>query len=164
MNKKIEKFEKNSLIQLIERGGLFPDISGASPLEVLTHLIQLIPLPVMINRQDLLKAVLEREALMPTGIGHGIALPHPRNPLITDPQDQFLVIGFLQQPVDWKALDSKPVHTLLLMVSASAKLHLHSLSRINFFCQQESFRDLLQSRSSQQRIIDVIRETESTWE
>jgi PTS system nitrogen regulatory IIA component len=159
-----EKIKGYSLAQLIEQGGVFPDIAGASPLEVLTHLIQLIPLPVMIDRQELLKAVLEREALMPTGIGHGIALPHPRNPLIADPQDQCLVIGFLRQPVDWKALDSKPVHTLLLMVSASAKLHLHSLSRINFFCQQEAFRGLLQNRASQQCIIGLIREVEDAWE
>ena len=156
-----EKIEEYSLVQLIERGGICPDIPGNAPLEVLSTLLQTIPLPV--SREELLKAILEREALMPTGIGHGIALPHPRNSLITNSQDQFMVIGFLRQPVDWKALDGKLGHTLLLIVSSSAKLHLHTLSRINFFCQQESFRGLLQNHASQQCIIDVIRDAEGAW-
>ncbi|MDR2486320.1 MAG: PTS sugar transporter subunit IIA [Treponema sp.] len=158
-----EKIEKSGLIQLIKRGGVFSDLPGANPLEVLTGLIQTVPLPDGISREGLLKAVLEREALMPTAIGNGIALPHPRNPIITGPQDQFVVIGFPRQQVDWKALDGKPVHTLLLIVSSSAKLHLRTLSQISFFCHQETFRDLLQKQASQQHIIDVIQEAEGAW-
>jgi PTS system nitrogen regulatory IIA component len=65
--------------------------------------------------------------------------------------------------VDWKALDGKPVHTALLIVSASAKLHLHTLSRINFFCQQEGFRELLERRADLEEITKTIREAEAAW-
>jgi PTS system nitrogen regulatory IIA component len=158
-----EPIEDFGLIQLIEQGGVVSDIPGATPLEVLTNLIKTVMLPPEISREVLVQAVLEREALMSTAVGHGIALPHPRNPIIANPQDQFVVIGFLRRQVDWKALDGKPVHTALLIVSSSAKLHLHTLSRINFFCQQESFRELLQNRVSRQRIIEVIQEAERAW-
>lgn len=153
----------DTLIDLIERGGVFSDISGSTPLEILSNLIKTIELPAKINRDALLKAVLERENLMSTSVGKGIALPHPRNPIISDPSDQFVVIAFLKQRTDWKALDGVPVHTLILIVSASAKLHLRTLSMINFFCQEESFRELLQNRASKEEIITVIKSAESTW-
>jgi len=155
--------ESSSLIKLIENGGVFSDIQGTTPLEILTNLVKVIKIPDGINRDELLKAVLERETLMPTAVGKGIALPHPRNPIITNPDDQFIIIGFLKYRIDWKALDGKPVHSIFLIVSSSAKLHLHTLSRINFFCQEESFRSLLESRASKEKIIQVIEETEIAW-
>jgi PTS system nitrogen regulatory IIA component len=100
---------------------------------------------------------------MPTSLGHGIALPHPRNPLITDVGEQLVALGFLEQPVDWRALDGEPVHTVLLVLSASAKLHLHTLSRINYFCQQEDFRAMLTGRAPKEAIIGVIAEAEAGW-
>jgi PTS system nitrogen regulatory IIA component len=151
------------LVYLIERGGVFYDVPGTMPKEVLTNLIELISPPVFADKKMLLDAVLEREALMPTTIGNGIALPHPRNPLLTDPQAQFVSIAFLKQPVDWKAPDGEEVHTIMLIVSASAKLHLDTLSKINFFCQQEAFRSLMRGRASREDIIRVIGEAERTW-
>ncbi|MDR1030568.1 MAG: PTS sugar transporter subunit IIA [Treponema sp.] len=155
--------EEYGLIDLIQRGGIYQDIPGTTPSEVLANTIQTIALPPSITREDLLKAVLEREDLMSTAVGNGIALPHPRNPIITCPQEQFVSICFLQQPVDWKALDGTAVHTLLLIVSASAKSHLHTLSRITFFCQQESFRRHLQSHASLEHMSALIQAIEQTW-
>ncbi|MDR3138555.1 MAG: PTS sugar transporter subunit IIA [Treponema sp.] len=154
---------KSGLAGLIQKGGVFAGIPGTNPREVLTSLLEIIPLPASAPRGELLKAVLEREALMSTAIGCGIALPHPRNPLVSRDEEQFLIIAFLKNPVDWRALDSLPVHTALLAVSSSPKQHLRTLSEINFFCQQESFRELLVKRSPQERIIKVIQEAERAW-
>jgi PTS system nitrogen regulatory IIA component len=117
-----------------------------------------------IDRDQLLEAVLEREALMPTAVGCGIALPHPRNPLVSSPSEEFVTVAFLKQPVDWQALDGKPVHTVMLIVSASAKLHLHTLSRINFFCRQEASQALFENRAPADRIIRAIKDAEDAWE
>jgi PTS system nitrogen regulatory IIA component len=151
------------LVELLNRGGVFYGIGGGSPQEALTNFFERISVPPSLDKKLLLDAVLEREALMPTAVGNGIALPHPRNPLISNAEDQFVSVGFLESNVHWKALDGKPVHTAILIVSASAKLHLHILSRINFFCQQESFRKLLKIRSSREEICKAIEEAEKTW-
>jgi PTS system nitrogen regulatory IIA component len=163
--KKEEKefMEEKGLIQLIERGGIFFNVPGSTPAEVLCGLIKELTLPAGINREQLLQAVLEREALMSTAVGHGIALPHPRNSIVSGAQDECVAVGFLSRAVDWRALDREAVHTVLLIVSASAKSHLHTLSRINFFCHQESFRELLRNRASLQRISEVIRAAENAW-
>jgi PTS system nitrogen regulatory IIA component len=160
----MDTIEAPGLIELLTRGGVLKNISGSTPQEVLVNFFEKLSVPRSLDKKLLLDAVLEREALMTTAIGKGIALPHPRNPLVAEAADQFVSIAFLEREVNWKALDNKAVHTVILIVSASAKLHLHTLSRINFFCQQDSFRELLKNRASEEKICRVIEETEKTWD
>ena len=152
------------LTELIERGGVYTDIEGTTPREVLTAFIRTLPVIPSVTGDKLLTAVLEREALMSTGIGKGIALPHPRNPLVTSDADQFVALAFLKKDVDWNSLDGKPVDTLLLMISASAKQHLHILSRINFLCHQDAFFRMLKDRVPREELLSFIRESEKNWE
>ncbi|GHT74086.1 hypothetical protein FACS1894124_3420 [Spirochaetia bacterium] len=159
-----ETINEAGLTTLITRGGVYYQAPGTNPREILTNLVERLNPPSVVDRDALLKAVLEREALMTTAVGHGIALPHPRNPLISGAGDQFVAVAFLEHPVDWQALDGEPVHTALLIVSSSAKLHLHTLSRINYFCQQEQFRAFLAKRPTPEDIIRVITEAEAAWQ
>jgi PTS system nitrogen regulatory IIA component len=152
-----------SLIELIRRGGDFRIIPGAVPRDLLANLIGTMGLPLSVDRTALLDAVLEREALMPTAVGNGIALPHPRSPLIAKSAEQFVSIAFAESSLNWEALDGKPVHTVMLILSASPRMHLHTLSRINYFCQQRSFVALLERRASPAEILQIIAETEKTW-
>jgi PTS system nitrogen regulatory IIA component len=152
-----------SLVELIKKGGIVRDIPGNTTKEVLTNLISALHLPHSLNGAALLQAVLERESLMPTSIGKGIAVPHPRNPLVTNTSEQFAVIGFLEHPIDWQSLDNIAVETIILIVSSSAKDHLHTLSCVHFFCQQESFCAFLKKRASEEEIIRNIAEIEKAW-
>lgn len=148
---------------LLERGGVFYNIGGNSVTEVLSNLVEVLALPPSLAKEQLKKAIIEREELMPTAVGNGIALPHPRSPLLSEVQDQFITIAFLQKAIDWKALDGQPVQTLILIVSATPKTHLWTLSRISFLCQQESFRNLLDQRASKEELIEAIRSAEVAW-
>ena len=157
--------ENNSrLWRLLEKGGVYYNVPGNSVQEVLNSLMGLVPLPETVTAQNLLRAVMEREALMPTGIGDGIAIPHPRNPVTDKNGEQFAALAFLKEGIDWKALDSKPVDTLLLLVSASAKLHLRTLSVISYFCGCDDFNRLLKERASRDALIRFIKDTEKQWE
>jgi PTS system nitrogen regulatory IIA component len=100
---------------------------------------------------------------MSTSIGGGIALPHPRNPVITEPGGRFTALAFLDRPVEWKALDGKPVDTLFLVVSFSARQHLETLSKISFFCQKDGFLELLKKRAPCGEITAYIKNTEKEW-
>jgi PTS system nitrogen regulatory IIA component len=148
---------------LIKKGGVVYNVPGHTPQEVLSNLINALVLPPELDKASLLKAVLERESLMSTATGHGIALPHPRNQLVSKPQDQFVVIAYLEQQADWSSLDAVPVKTLFLVVSSSAKSHLHTLSYLHFFCQQESFRALLQNHASGEEIVGAMTAIEEEW-
>ncbi|MDR1058011.1 MAG: PTS sugar transporter subunit IIA [Treponema sp.] len=153
----------NNLAELIRRGGVYYRIPGKNLREVLEALVRGLVLPPSIRREELLEAVLERECLMTTGIGGGIALPHPRNPLAAVPAEELTALAFLETPVDWKALDGRMVDTVILIVSSTAKLHLHTLSRINFLCRQKEFLRLLEKRASQEEIAAAVEQMEQAW-
>jgi len=153
-----------SLAELIERGGLYRDVKGNTPREVLSALIGALPPIPSITAEGLLKAVLEREALMSTSAGGGIALPHPRNPLAGSDAEQFVALAFPEHPIKWNSLDGKPVNTLMLIVSASAKQHLQTLSEITFFCREEAFCRMLRERAPKEDLLGLIREAEKNWE
>ena len=154
---------KEELAALLEKGGVYRELKGKTPREVLSSLIAALPAIPSVPAENLLEAMMEREALMTTGIGRGLALPHPRNPLVQSEDAQFAAIAFLEHPVDWNSLDGRQVDTLLLIISASAKQHLQTLSKINFFCRQEGFCKLLEKRASKEELLQFIRDAEKNW-
>jgi PTS system nitrogen regulatory IIA component len=153
-----------SLAALVERGGVYYDVPGASPKELIDGLIGLMPPIEAVSPDELRRQIMEREAIVSTGIGRGIALPHPRNPVLAGTNEEPLVaIAFPVMPVDWDTQDGSKVHTVFLIISASAKQHLNTLSKINFLCQKEIFRALIEARVSKKEIIAVIKEAEDSW-
>lgn len=154
---------KRGLAELIERGGVYSGLQGTTAREVISALIKAVPPVPEVPQDKLLKAVLEREELMSTGIGQGIALPHPRNPLAGEDSGQFVALAFLKNPVDWNSLDGERVDTLLLIVAASAKQHLKTMSEITFLCRQKDFCELLKKRASLKELLRFIAEAETNW-
>ena len=58
------------------------------------------------DKEKFFRAIIEREKIVSTGIGMGVAIPHAKLP---DYDQFFIAIGILQKPVDWNALDEGPV-------------------------------------------------------
>jgi len=151
------------LADLIERGGIYHRVEGANPQEILSHMAALLPVIPGLDSAALLRATMEREALMSTGIGRGIAVPHPRNPLLGEGELPFAALGFPAVPVDWNTPDGSGVYAVFWLVSVSAKQHLSALSKINFLCQQEKILALIKAQAAADDVIAAIRETENAW-
>lgn len=152
-----------SLAELVTRGGVYYNVSGANPVEVLAETTRNLSLPPEMDRDELLRAILEREALMPTAIGHGIAIPHPRNPIIQEEGLQRVAVVFLKTPVPYNAMDRKPVSTLFVILSAGARVHLGILAEISYLCQKADFVELLAKRPSTEELVAYIAAAEETW-
>jgi nitrogen PTS system EIIA component len=152
-----------SLAQLIERGGVYYNISGSSPVEVLSEATKAMVLPKGLDRESLLTAILEREALMPTALGHGVAIPHPRNSMLTDSGAQRVAVFFLKSPVSYNALDRKPVTALFLILSSDARSHLATLASVSHLCQDQGFLDFLAKRPSKEELVGRIADAEAAW-
>ncbi|MCX7655571.1 MAG: PTS sugar transporter subunit IIA [Treponemataceae bacterium] len=155
--------EQGSLVPLLHRGGVFYNIPGETTTEVLIAFVDSLTLPQSLPTELLKTAILERENLMPTAVGHGIALPHPRTPLLSRREEEFIAIGYVQRAIDWHPLDGKPVRTLILIGSATPKSHLWILSRLSFLCQQEPFIKHLEERASIQELTNLLQKIEQTW-
>jgi len=152
-----------SLADLIERGGVYYNIAGSSPVEALNEATKAMALPKNLDREALLTAILEREALMPTALGHGVAIPHPRNSMLTDLSAQRVAVFFLKSPIAYNALDRKPVTILFLILSADARSHLATLAAVSHLCQNPSFLDFLAKRPSKEELVGRIIEAEASW-
>jgi nitrogen PTS system EIIA component len=92
--------------------------------------------------QDVLRAVEAREAVLSTGIGYGVAVPHGTSPTLPDLR---LVAGTTAEPVGFDSLDGQPVRLFFLLVGPehSAGAHVKALSRIVRLVRREPFRQRL---------------------
>lgn len=152
-----------SLAELVGRGGVYYNIAGSTSAEVLSEAVKAMSLPKGLDRGKLLTAVLERESLMPTALGNGIAIPHPRSPMVGDPEAQRVAVFFLKTPIPYSALDRKPVSTLFLILSSDAKSHLSILAALSYLCQRQDFLAVLDSRPSTEELMDHIAKVEASW-
>jgi len=148
---------------LLGNGGVHPDIEGRDVSDALRNCVEAIPTPADIPKRDILSALLSREELMPTAIGQGIGIPHPRNPIITEAKLASVSICYLRTPIDFSALDGRPVETLFLILTASPRMHLDVLSKISNLCRQDDFLRLLSGRALKDEILEYVRGQERMW-
>lgn len=155
--------EALSLAALIRRGGILPRVAGATSVEVIREAMRRTAIPADVDRETLVYFMIQREELMPTAIGRGIAVPHPRNPVIAAAEHESVTVCFLEQEVDFSAMDGQAVHTLFVILSANPRQHLEILARISFLCQDDAFIAMLGRRGPAEEILDHIERRESEW-
>ena len=152
------------LHQLISKGGIHYNLEAATSLEAIKNAAASIPELPGVSVNEITASLIEREHMMPTAIGSGIAVPHPRNPLITDIENECVSVFFLKKPVSFGALDGKPVHTLFIVLSSKSARHLEILAKLSFLCRQEQFIKFLENRCEMDDIIWYVKKEESQWD
>ncbi|HOZ46981.1 MAG TPA: PTS sugar transporter subunit IIA [Candidatus Hydrogenedentes bacterium] len=100
-------------------------------------------------------AVYQREAIMSTGIGGGVAIPHVRFPGIPKPM---LVIGISAEGVDYGSLDNEPVHVMVLfaMPEGSDKQYLDVLARVMMSLKRPGFFEALVACGTPAEAVSVL--------
>lgn len=82
-------------------------VSAASSKKRLLHAVgDLAESVYELDASAVVEALLERESLGPTGVGHGVALPHARLEGLDSVVGAFIL---LEKPVDFSAVDRQPV-------------------------------------------------------
>ena len=137
----------------IQRGGIYYRVGGRSREQIFEALVSLPGIPRHLNTTLLLEMLRTREQLASTAVGGGIAIPHPRNPLVLGVDEPTVLLCFLEHPVDFGALDGKRVHTLFLLLSPTVEAHLQTLARIAFVLQDAAFRKLLEKQAAPDAIL-----------
>jgi len=108
---------------------------------------------------DVTAAVLHRESQATTGIGKGVALPHAKLKNVKKPIG---TIGRSVEGIDFAALDSKPVYSVILLLSShdGPDEHLQAMETIFKHVQRDIFRKFLRQSQTQDAIIDLIQEAD----
>jgi len=142
-----------TLTDALRAGGIHYRVGGAEKQAVLQAAVELMPLPDQVNRQFVLEVFQARESLGSTAIGQGIAVPHVRNPVVMHVRRPMMTLCFLEKPVDFGAIDGKPVHTLFTMLSPTVRAHLNLLRRLSFALQKPAFTDVIHRQGTRDEIL-----------
>ena len=107
------------------------------------------------DRATLATVILDRERLMSTGIGNGVALPHGKTNVV---DRSMAALATLRTPIDFDALDDKPVSISLLLVGTEGNVgvHLRLLSRISRMVGSEQFRTSLLNTKSIENVMTLL--------
>jgi mannitol/fructose-specific phosphotransferase system IIA component (Ntr-type) len=111
-------------------------------------------LPVIIEE------AMRREMVGSTGIGHGIAIPHCRTPLI---QEIVCSYGHCAQGLDFESLDGEPVHSVFLLLTPPERKEDHLALMKSFASQirKEHFCGFLHQIQNGQGLVDLLAEFEN---
>jgi PTS system fructose-specific IIC component len=104
---------------------------------------------------ELVNALVEREKIMSTGIGFGLAIPHAK---IKSVKDIAFAIGISKAGIDFDSIDGKPVH-LIILVAAGDRQHkdyLTLLSRIMSILKDETRRYEIIHAANPAKIIEIL--------
>ena len=153
-----EKIQESNiaLSDAVQNGGVYCNIKGNDVNSVLKACLEKISEIPDDFKADLLERLIEREKALSTGIGKGIAIPHPREQL-SYLKHPMISVCFLDQPVDYKALDNQPVSVLFFIFCPVLKLHLHLLSVLSFCLRDSQFTGFLKSNPDPIALIEKIK-------
>lgn len=108
---------------------------------------------------DVLLVVRQREEVLSTGIGSGVAIPHGKSNAC---RDLTIAAGVTREPVEFAALDAEPVRLVFLLVGpeTAAGAHIKALSRISRLVRQPELRARLIEAEDEQAFLDALRGAE----
>ena len=163
--KEVEKKKGSSqfsLFRAIHKGGVYKNVLGDTKEEVIHTSMKIIAEKLDLDADVLTDLLLDREKLMPTALNNGIGVPHTRDFLLNNPFDVVTVV-FPKKPIEYGALDNKPVHTLFFLLASQDKRHLHLLAKIAHLCSQEGILKVLESSPSQKDFLEYIKNWETQF-
>jgi PTS system nitrogen regulatory IIA component len=150
-----------SLAEALESGGIHYGLPDTNKDRALRALVQVLPLPDGADRELLLRLLLAREASASTAIGDGIAIPHVRNPILLHVSHPLMTLAFLERPVEFGALDGRPVHVLFSIISPTNRSHLQLLSRLSFALHDGKLRAAVIRQAPREELLREVRRVEA---
>lgn len=140
---------ENIIESLLKCGGVYYNVKGDRPEIVFKNVIEKLSLPKELDSAKLYQELCLREELMSTAVGNGIAIPHPRYPLLTSEESQRLIVCFLEKPVMMNPPDMRPVYVFFILLTSNTKTHLKILSQLAFLFQKPEFRHILEKKPTE---------------
>jgi mannitol/fructose-specific phosphotransferase system IIA component (Ntr-type) len=150
------------LSDIIIGDAIVPSLANKTRDAVIEELVESLAEAGAVSKQkvkEITKAIMTREAQATTGIGKGVALPHAKLKGVKKP---IATIGCSSEGIDFASLDSKPVYSVILLLSSpdNPDEHLQAMETIFKHVQRDIFRKFLRQSESREAIIDLIKEAD----
>ena len=144
------------LSEILDEQNIVPDLKARDKKGALEELAgTVVSHRQSLDKNSLVKVLLEREQLGSTGIGDGVAIPHGKFHGIDEPIISF---GRSLKGLDFESMDGQPVYLFFLLVAPenSASVHLKALARIAKILKNSSFRKMLMEIPSRKELYQTI--------
>ncbi len=131
--------------------------------EALAELVQLLESAHGFRSQgEILDRVLRREAMMTTGIGNGVAIPHGKARSV---DRMAAACAVCPEGLEFESEDSQPVYLLVLFVSPenAATLHVRALANLSRLLKEESVRKSLREARTVEAFFAALQAAESAY-
>ena len=132
------------------------NLKSGTKKEVIEELVDLAAGSNMIKDRDaLLNDVREREELVTTGVGYGVAFPHAKT---RSAKGIVIAFGRSQEGIDFDAMDHRPVRLFFLIAAPEDAIgaHLNVMARLSYLMKSEENRNKLLQASSQGDVLALI--------
>jgi nitrogen PTS system EIIA component len=149
-----------SLFRAIHKGEVLHKLKGRTKEEIIRAAMKKVARLLHVDAEVMIDLLLDREKLMPTALNNGIAVPHTRDTLLKSHFDVVIPV-FLQEPLEYGALDGKPVHTLFFLFACEDKRHLHLLAKIAHFSSHPEALAFFQKKPMKEELLAFVKEWES---
>lgn len=104
-------------------------------------------------------AILDRENLVSTGIGLGVAIPHAK---LDDVDDFFIIVGINKKGLDWDAIDRNPVGIVFLIggpdKEGAQREYLKIIAKLMLLIKNDIRRNFLINASQKEQVVDIFKE------
>ena len=144
------------LSEILDAKNIIPDLKARDKKKALEELAEtIVNSRPSVDKNALVKVLMDRERLGSTGIGDGVAIPHGKLHGISEPVISF---GRSIKGLDFESLDGQPVFLFFLLIAPenSASVHLKALARIAKLLKNSSFRKTLMEIPTRQELYKTI--------
>lgn len=144
------------LSDILTEETIFASIHAAEKEQVLKTLIQGLGLDVK-QKEAVTKAIFEREAIISTGVGNEIGLPHCK---LENIEKNYGAFAILAEPVVYESIDNLPVKFIFMLISPidDTGQHLKLLSQISRTLLDGDFRKRVMDLKSKKAILNMFNE------
>ena len=146
------------VMEFLHPGAVTAELKADTKRGALEELVQLLKADgAVVNVEEVVKVLLEREAVGSTGIGQGIALPHGKSGQV---KGLVGALGVSRKGIPFDALDGEPVYLVFLLLAPvdSAGQHLKALAKVTRLLKDKFFRQSLREAQDAAEIVKLIGE------
>lgn len=148
---------------LLDQNTVLPELKVDSKPELITKLVDTLRTHLTDEVAERAReAVINREEIMSTGVGRGLAIPHGK---ATGLDRSYAAFARLETPIEYGAIDGEPVHMVFLLVGPEAQnsLHIKMLSRVSRLLNNQTFREKLEKSKTKEQILETFKSEEEQF-
>ncbi len=151
------------IVELISRDRIVASLAASNKSAILEELAaHLAAAQPSLDKKELARVLIDREALASTAIGQGVAIPHGK---LADLDEIIACLGRTKVGIDFDSIDGKPTFLFFVMVAPenSTGAHLKALARISRMFRNEEFKELLLGATDSDAMYELIDQEDNKY-